>query len=249
MSVRLHPLVPVLASLGFCLGCTAGTGALGSVSVISRLSAPVPLISLQAPFAVTDGSGGSTVRLALNRPRAFVTQAASVSLTVNDVTYYRIELIQDQAGSSLASANYGNSVVSPLGSVLLRGSSLAPTITTGGSMVLADGGAVGRMAFVNVPPGTYRIRVRAKTNVDATVDVPADDANKPDSFFVQSSGWEISDGTATVTLGSSTVSYAGPGSSLGQLDVALHLKDPGDEVPVTLTVTPGAYPAVTSNDT
>jgi hypothetical protein len=222
-------------------------GALGSVTVTSRFSGPIPIVTLQAPLATTATTTGPSIRVAIGRPRGFVTQAASISLSTNDITHYRIDLIADQAGSSLASANYGASLT-PLGSVIMRGSSLSPSITVGASLVMADGGASGRMAFANVPPGTYRIRVRAKKNQDATVDSPTDDINKPDSFFLQNAGWEISDGTATVTLGSSTVAYAGPGSSM-QLDINLQLRDPGDEVNVTMAVTPGAsYGVVTSND-
>lgn len=103
------------------------------------------------------------------------------------------------------------------------------------------GGAVGKFAFTNVTPGTYRIRVKASKDTNASSPSPSNDISASDNFFTQAFGWEISDGTCTVNSGASLApTYAGPGASMNQLDIMLKLKDPGDDVVGNIMVTPGS---------
>jgi hypothetical protein len=193
---------------------------------------PKPVVDLGQP-------GGGMVEIALRLP--FRTKAQQQRLS-GDITFYEVELIVDQG--SAGGTNYADATLTAAtaikGSVFLDGPAAGQPAGT-----LADNTTAGRFAFTNVPIGTYRVRVKAKADASTPGTTVI---NNPDTNFLTNSGWEISDNTATVSNGTSIVSYTAPDTAKLVANVTLQ-SGVGETVSVGLNPIPGAaIPNITSTN-
>ncbi|MBC7542482.1 MAG: hypothetical protein H7338_07110 [Candidatus Sericytochromatia bacterium] len=222
----------------FLLALAATVSALGcapqpvTAPAFTSLGNPMTLVSM-------GNQGTGNISLSLNPQSGFQTKAAG-AVSINDITFYNVELITDK-GSSPAT-DYGAGIVAGdiKATVFLDGTPNA-TVVPG---TLTDGSTQGAFAFTNVMPGTYRFRVKASKGA-TTPGTGPEELNKGDSVFTTNGGWEVSDGTATVSLGSGTA-Y----SIAGNLACTLNLKDAQND-PVNVGITTaagGAGPAIGQTD-
>jgi hypothetical protein len=235
-SSKLRSVILLLVMNAIPLGCVSSPIA----SNILAVANPVPLISL-------NGAGNASISMQIDTASGFKTKA-TVAFGSSMVTYYAIDLIRDQAGSSLASADYTDATLTGASqivkSVFLQGA--APGSSTNGSIL--QGATPNSVRFSNVVAGGYRVRVKAsKFSGAAAVVAAADTVNKVDGFFTNSSNWAISTNVGQVTNGSSATVYSPSGTAL---TTAVNLIDgTGNTVDSTATVAAGApAPGVTASN-
>jgi hypothetical protein len=190
-------------------------------------------VTVVSPQALRDGVGAGgrgAIVVGVGAPAMRTQSRAPVAETA--ITFWKIELIRDQ-GSAPASL-YGNATLTA-GSHIMQTAYLdGPAAGTAGG-AMADLGNARQLAFTNVPAGSYRVRVMAYTDANT----PGTQArNDGDTYFAANSGWEISENKATVTNGSSLVSYSAPDGT--KLTVHVHLHDGlGDTINTAVAVANG----------
>ena len=227
MSTKQTFITRTLMGLSFVSAMLGCAPALVTQPTAVSVGNPIPMISVGQ-------KGGATINVGLNTGSGFKTKAA-VQLGASVITHYFVDLISD--GGSLAGALYNSPTV--VQGFLLAGADVS-AITIGNStgQVIPDGGTVGRFAFVNVPQGNYRLRVKASNDTTAP-GAGIKDVSKPDGFFTNNGGYAISSDNAVVSNGTSTVAYNGFGSSVGALMTKVDLKETGDQVNGQINVTNG----------
>jgi len=227
---RLQFALTLLTAAAMPLGCMSTPVQPGTMAVNN----PLPLISL-------GNQGTAAINLTIVTPEAFKTKAFA-AVTSAMVTYFNIDLIQDQGPA--AGADYSDATMGTGGRIVKGGNFLHNPAGPADSGTIPAGATPGAIRFTNVVPGTYRVRVKAQK--DTTTPPVQPPVSKPDSFFTNNSGWTMSGNTATVTNGTSTVSY----SSGSQLTVSVNLNDGvGDQVDSVISVTAGTPPPAIATGT
>lgn len=184
-------------------------------------------VPVKVPSLDVGAVRGATIAVAIHpRSAAFGSKAVSQGVAGN-VTWYEIDLIQNQ--STVAAAT-GDNYAGLTGGAIVACMFLDGPASGTPSGAQADGGTAGRVQFTNVPPfaNGYRVRVMATEDSGGTAGPISGPQilNKPDNFFTSHDNWAISENKATVSNGSSTVTYTSdPGGGTSMLDVNVPLRD------------------------